>query len=259
MYTVYLLYINNPTNHGELVTAQVWKSRVETKQGTTSCSASCGVSNWWAKAVATISSTAGRPPKFNIAFFCPWKMVVGSMEIILVLVIGGRDYIINPLEGNIYLNIRGMYCQLGNYMLPITFYKNQTNLLIGRLLPFWEDPISGSMSNFRVYVSDEALYLKSIFPKPHRTVLSGDKTTHGIIRLRILSIHKKHKLGSDLKISGSHPGNYNCQVPSFEGVFKALRVARKFGSLTSSIPWYAGCEPHIYRILCQIFIHISNT
>ena len=58
------------------------------------------------------------------------------MEIILVLVIGGRDYIINPLEGNIYLNISGMYCQLGNYMLPISFYKNQTNLLIGRLLSF---------------------------------------------------------------------------------------------------------------------------
>ena len=58
------------------------------------------------------------------------------MEIILVLVMGGRDNIINPLEGNTYLNIRGIYCQLGNYMLPFSFYKNQTNLLIGRLLSF---------------------------------------------------------------------------------------------------------------------------
>ena len=43
---------------------------------------------------------------------------------ILVLLIGGNEYI----EGNIYL-VYKRYCQLGDYMLPTTFYKNLKNLL----------------------------------------------------------------------------------------------------------------------------------
>ena len=52
-----------------------------------------------------------------------------SHRIVLVLAIGGRDYIYiyNPQEGNI---ISGIYCQLGDFILPTTFYKNLNNPLI---------------------------------------------------------------------------------------------------------------------------------
>ena len=44
-------------------------------------------------------------------------------RIVLVLVIGGRDYII-PQKAIYSWYISGIYCQLGDYMLPTTFYKN---------------------------------------------------------------------------------------------------------------------------------------
>ena len=44
-------------------------------------------------------------------------------RIVLVLVIGGRDYII-PQKAIYTWYISGIYCQLGDYMIPTTFYKN---------------------------------------------------------------------------------------------------------------------------------------
>ena len=51
-----------------------------------------------------------------------------SHGIIPVLVIGGRDYII-PWKAIYTWYISGIYCQLGDYMLPTTFYKNLKNQL----------------------------------------------------------------------------------------------------------------------------------
>ncbi len=54
-------------------------------------------------------------------------------RMILVLVIGGREHIITQLA--IYTPlIPGIYCQLGDYMLPTTFYKNLENPLIPTLV-----------------------------------------------------------------------------------------------------------------------------
>ena len=45
-------------------------------------------------------------------------------RIVLVLVIGGRDlYYIIPWKAIYTWYTSGMYCQLGDYMLPTTFYK----------------------------------------------------------------------------------------------------------------------------------------
>ena len=48
--------------------------------------------------------------------------------IILVLVKGGRDYITPPRRQYTWY-ISGIYCQLGDYILPTTLYKNQNNPL----------------------------------------------------------------------------------------------------------------------------------
>ena len=47
-----------------------------------------------------------------------------------VLVIGGRDYII-PQEAIYTGYISGIYCQLGDYMLPTIYYQNHNNPLTG--------------------------------------------------------------------------------------------------------------------------------
>ena len=72
----------------------------------------------------------------------------------IIRVIGGRDYIyiyISPLEGNVYLvfkmYISGMYCQLGDYILPTTLYKNLKNPL-----NLESDPLPPKMDEFEVYV-----------------------------------------------------------------------------------------------------------
>ena len=49
--------------------------------------------------------------------------------IILVLVVGGRDYT-TPAKGKDYTwYISGIKCQLGDYILSTTLYKNMTNPL----------------------------------------------------------------------------------------------------------------------------------
>ena len=46
-------------------------------------------------------------------------------RIILVLVIGGRDFITPKRRQRLYLIYKWyIFCQLGEYMLPTTFYKN---------------------------------------------------------------------------------------------------------------------------------------
>ena len=47
-------------------------------------------------------------------------------RIILVLVKGGRDYI-TPQKAIYTSYIPGIYCQLGDYILPTTLYQNQNN------------------------------------------------------------------------------------------------------------------------------------
>ena len=52
-----------------------------------------------------------------------------SQWIILVLVIGGRDYI-TPHKAIYTWYISGIYCQLGVYIPPTTLYRNLNNPLI---------------------------------------------------------------------------------------------------------------------------------
>ena len=52
---------------------------------------------------------------------CKWHYI--CYRIVLVLVVGGRDFII-PLKAIYTLYISGIYCQLADYMLPTTIYKN---------------------------------------------------------------------------------------------------------------------------------------
>ena len=49
-------------------------------------------------------------------------------RIILVLVKGGRDYI-TPQKAIYTWYISGIYCQLGDYILPTTLYQNLNNPL----------------------------------------------------------------------------------------------------------------------------------
>ena len=53
------------------------------------------------------------------------------MEVILVLLIGGRDYINPKRRQGLYLVVLSgkKNCQLGDYILPTTFYKNLKNPL----------------------------------------------------------------------------------------------------------------------------------
>ena len=51
-------------------------------------------------------------------------------RIILVLVIGGRDSIASKRRQGLYLVYKWYFsCQLGEYMLPTTFFKNLKNPL----------------------------------------------------------------------------------------------------------------------------------
>ena len=69
---------------------------------------------------------------------------------ILVLKIGGRDFF-NPLEGKDYFwYISGMYCQLGDYMLPTTFYKNLKLLWLQGHIQIPETYISPPKARFNM-------------------------------------------------------------------------------------------------------------
>ena len=56
----------------------------------------------------------------------------------------GSNYINNPLEGNITIYtsyVSGIFCQLGDYILLTTLYKNQNNPLIrSKQNPFKKPP-----------------------------------------------------------------------------------------------------------------------
>ena len=84
---------------------------------------------------STAGKTAGHKRKWQGATRRDGNLQSERMEkrgqwIILVLVIGGRDFI-TPQEAIYTWYISGMYCQLGDYILPTTLYKNLKNPLTG--------------------------------------------------------------------------------------------------------------------------------
>ena len=70
---------------------------------------------------------------------------------IMVLVIGGRDFVI-PLKAIYTWYISCIYCQVGDYMLPTTIYKNLKHRLTTSSVFFRIFGISSGLSGF---ISDE--------------------------------------------------------------------------------------------------------